>query len=362
MAELARQEAIPCVSIHIPTRWSSFSEKEKIPALFKHAIRQVQKVLEKNNYGEDTISAVLRELGEMVAEVKIDQAGEGVGLYLSPQYRLLLHFPLPLMPKASIGSRFDVSEIVATLNMLGPYSVLLLSQKHTRLFSAVGPTCEEIKNGHFPYSYEDEFQYNTIRPARPGQSHYAGEPSRTNQAHMENAYRRVVENLKDIAGDGPLILLGDPKLVGMFRQFNEISASVIDSITGNYHEYGANQIARIAWPVMEKHLLQKRSERLQKARDNYFRDQAVAGFQPVLEAIRQKQGSVLFVERQIPFNTSSNLPEQLTVLAGDMANPSEFHNPVNALMIEMIRQNHPEILVVEDNALQDMNGVLLTVY
>lgn len=355
LKEFLKQRSTPCVSLIISTGIRSFTDKNKILKKINKMIEECEEEIEEK-YPAEISQPLINSLYRLIGQVDLDHLQKGVGLFFSQNYTRLLYFELPVVDKIIIGNSFVMRDLVANLNVLSRYNVLLLTRKRARLFKGMGPELREILDAHFPHEYKEEFQLEKKHPA----PFYREEESKLNQARLEDFFREIDHLLKDYLQNNPLILLGVEKELHAFREITSNKDLVIGEIKGNYDKNSIYALEKLVEPVLSEYRQNEDSKVVEMAREAIYRQKAVSGIQEVWNMVNQGIGSELIVETDFVTKAFLHSPSAEFILEdGQTEEMSEIPDAVDSVIEKLLQQHGTQIHFVKDGALKDYGRIVL---
>lgn len=361
LKELLGHKADPCLTVILDTNQESFADKEKIEIHLKKALKQAENEL-KGRKDNGSADRMIKELNAMAGKIDLNSNQKGIGIYISPDLIKLVSFPFQVKTRTVVDTSFDIKDVISNVNKLIDYKVLLLSKGNTRFFKGSGSGLEEVHDENFPNEYEEQFQFPTIRPARPGQQFYSNEQSKVNQNRLEDFLRSMDRDLKDYLGrDEPLVVVGVDKMLSTFKSLSEHASNIKGSVEGNYDWQTPAEIADKAWPVIQEYQQEEANEALAAAKDKLYTERAVSGIQAVWEIIHLERGETLFIERD--FNQKAFTDEFRTriVLDKPVGDATiEVRDAVEEAIEHLVQQQGTHVYMVENGELKDHGSVILT--
>ena len=163
---LRREESKPCISIIIPLHLPQEAKADKI-----HISKVIKAAAELITTRFPEQAAVLIDsLNTLVKEINFDRNQEGIGLYVSVNFRYQTFFPFPVTEKIIVEEKFHLRDILYKVQYALPYDVLHLNEKKARLYRGKLKHLEELNNQDFPLEYVNEEEYQSSSQS----SSYAG--------------------------------------------------------------------------------------------------------------------------------------------------------------------------------------------
>jgi hypothetical protein len=351
-----------CVSIIVPTHRLSPERRVDKPAV-EMAVNNAKAALQ-YKYTESNIKPLLEAIDELFDTIDFTHNTEGLGLYVSAQIKLVVHFPFRVDEKVSVGDNFEIRDLLYKASYANPYGVIMLSENEIRLFKGSWDELDEIKDNNFPQKHHEEYIYN---PASRGTS-YAGsahvksfekDKSELEAIRFRDFFRHTDELLKEYLFDNmPLILLGSVKELAWYESITSYKKNIAGKIPGNYHHTRKKYITEMSWPLMRMHYDNEIAELVKTFAEKIGDHQGIYGIEEVWKAAREGKAFKLLVEkdfRQPGFITSGN-------------NQLFLHPPITAHhiladavddIIEMVLKKNGHVYFTGKDMLKDYQQIAL---
>jgi hypothetical protein len=290
-----------CISIIVPTHRLSPERRVDKPEV-ERAIENARQFLQ-SKYPEPYIKPLLKSLDELFNDIDFNHNSEGLGLYVSPNMKLAIHYPFAVEEKVMVGDNFELRDLLYKINYAHPYFVLLLTEKEVRLFGGRWNDLFEINDNNFPKEYQEEYIYN--QPSRGthdgGYAHvrnFEKDKSALEEIRFKDFFRHADELLNTyLLGDTPIILLGAEKELAWFENISAHKKHFIKKIAGNYDYYNLAQLGDIAWSAMHMHLDNERVQLIKEFTEKIGEHLGINGIQEVWYAVKEGKGFKLLVEK-----------------------------------------------------------------
>jgi hypothetical protein len=290
-----------CVSIIVPTH--RLSPDRRVDQLTVERAVESTKQLLQFRYTVSNIKPLLEAIDDWYESIDFNRNLEGLGLYLSPGFKLAVKFPFPVTKKVIVGDNFEIRDLLYKVNYAKAYFVLHLTQKDVRLFEGSWDELEEIKDNHFPTEYAEAYSYDRPSRGTPGTRYaqvrnFEKDKSALEEIRFEDFYRTIDNLLNDyLVGDTPMILLGSEEEVTWFKNISAHNNHIIQKIKGNYNHATIDEISTIVWPAMEAHLKEERKELIEAYKEKIGEHRAINGISEVWQAVKDGKAWKLLVEK-----------------------------------------------------------------
>ena len=351
-----------CVSIIIPTHRTSPDRRIDKPEV-ENAIGRAKQLLQ-FRHPEKDIKPLLQSLDDQLKKIDFMHNAEGLGIYVSSEIKLLLHFSFPVKEKIMVDDNFEIRDLLYKINYDQPYYVLMLTEKVAKLFEGSWNDLFEIKGDHWPLKYEDDYAYS--KPARS--SSFAGhshvkifEKDKTELEHirLKNFFREVDKKLSDyLINNTPLIILAPERESSLFEKVSRHRKNIIQKIQGSYGHNNLKSISDIVWPAMYEHLQAERKQLINEFKEMIGEHRGVSGIQDVWEAARERKAFKLLVEKdyRCPGFVTEN--DYKLYLRPPKASHKTLPDAVDEL-VETVLQKNGKVYFTDNDWLKDYGRIAL---
>ena len=351
-----------CISVIVPTHRTSPDRRVDKPEV-EEAIDKAKQLLQ-IKYPEKDIKPLLQSLDDQLEAIDFVHNTEGIGLYISPGVKVIVHFPFPVEEKIMVDNNFEIRDLLYKLNYDQPYYVLMLTEKEAKLFEGSWNNLSEIKGDHWPWKYEDEYVYS--KPARS--SSFAGhahvkifEKDKTELEHIRftNFFREIDKKLNDyLMNNTPLIILAPERENSLFEKISMHRKNIIHKIHGSYGYENLKSISDIVWPGMYEHLQTERKQLINEFKEMIGEHRGISGIQSVWEAAKEGKALKLLVEKdyRCPGFVTEN--DYNLYLRPPNATHKTLPDAVDEL-IETVLQKNGKVYFTDNDWLKDYGRIAL---
>ncbi len=355
-----------CISIIVPTHRYSPDRRADKQAVEK-AIQYAKEWL-RIKYSESDHTYLHQSLGELYNEIDFMHNPDGLGLYVSDNFKLLVYFPFPVQEKVIVGESFEVRDVFYKKDCGKPYYALLVTENKSRLFRGSWKELVEIQDDHFPAHYEDDYSYN--RPSRStsyaGQAHvkdFEKDKSVVEETRFKDFFRGVDRSLGNyLTANEPVILIGGEKELAWFESTSTHKKNIAGRIHGNYDHQNLADLAAITWPVMYAILQQDRRQVIDEFVEQLGWEKALTGIREIWQAASEGRALKLLVEKDYRVPGFVGKEDKRLYLS----EPAVLHHIVTDAvddLIEMVTGKNGKVFFVDNGALKDYNRIgLITRY
>ena len=351
-----------CISVIVPTHRTSPDRRVDKPEV-EEAIDKAKQLLQ-IKYPEKDIKPLLQSLDDQLEAIDFVHNTEGIGLYISPGVKVIVHFPFPVEEKIMVDNNFEIRDLLYKLNYDQPYYVLMLTEKEAKLFEGSWNNLSEIKGDHWPWKYEDEYVYS--KPARSSsfarQAHVKiFEKDKTELEHIRftNFFREIDKKLNDyLMNNTPLIILAPERENSLFEKISMHRKNIIHKIHGSYGYENLKSISDIVWPGMYEHLQTERKQLINEFKEMIGEHRGISGIQSVWEATKEGKALKLLVEKdyRCPGFVTEN--DYNLYLRPPNATHKTLPDAVDEL-IETVLQKNGKVYFTDNDWLKDYGRIAL---
>lgn len=362
LLQMQKEKGKICVSIIVPTH--KLSPERRVDKLeVKRAIKNAKDLLQ-YKYSESNIEPILKSIDDLYETIDFTHNSNGLGLYVSPNTRLVVQFPFAIEEKVMVGDNFEVRDLLYKINYSSPYFVLLLTQKEARLFEGSFDALNELADDHFPKVYEEEYIYNT--PSRGTsfgkQSHvksFERDKSKVEEIRFKDFFRHIDELLKNyLTEKTPLILLAVDEELSWFKDVSVHKHQIINKIEGSYNYSGVTQIAEMVWPVMQSHLQNEVELLVKEFEEKIGEHLGISSVQEVWRASKEGRGLKLLVEKDFCCPGFVEKETNHLYLKQPQKPYSTIADAVDEI-IEMVLEKNGQVFFTENGRLKDYDQIAL---
>ncbi|MBX9625091.1 MAG: hypothetical protein K2X82_14890 [Gemmataceae bacterium] len=281
---LAAAEA-PCVSLYLATN-KSYPDNQRDAAKYRDMVRAAEDALKTGYPGQDIrdLTAKLHWLADD-APFWAAAAGRGVAVLASPARFDTLYLPRNQSERVEVGATFHVKPLIRHVQSADPFHVLGVSRERCALFEGNRDELHPVEVPGVPFTQaEAQLQATdrtrpnprtdgpggggTAHPTDPNAGVAPGMATANVVADTTEFYRavdrEVLGRVSNRAGLS-VILIGIPDNTGAFRHVSKNRFLLPDEVRIDWTHLTLNEIRAKAWPVWEKHYL----ERLKTVREDY---------------------------------------------------------------------------------------------
>lgn len=296
----------PCLSLYMPTHQVT-ARKPKDRILFKNLLKEAREYLVARGMRPAEAKKFLTPAFKLVKDSLFwEYQGNGLALFLSPNFFEYFISPLGFDQKVSVSHRFYLKSLLPALYRGEHFFLLALSKKEAKLFRITRSKIMDVIVEDFPQglprrSSEKQLQFHTGTQQGAGRRaamyHGHGGGNEEEKANLIQYCRQVDSALLSMLSDekAPLMVAGLNHLVSTYRQTNTYQYLVEDSIPGNPYSYSLEDLHREASVKMEPHLVKWRGDALARFFRGWEDDKVCSDVAPLLHAAEEGRIEMLLV-------------------------------------------------------------------
>jgi hypothetical protein len=291
--------------------------------------------------------AVVQHLEDGIAAVDLAHPTDGVAVFATATETHVLPLPFTVPERVVVNHAFEIRDLTRGLARRPRYRLLALGLKPARLLEADGDDLVEVTDHGFPMFIEG------ARGEAIDSGGYAPRSSRT-EPQLEQFFRRVDAGLGAIAAGHPLpvVLVGTERDLAHFARVTEHRDWLIGEVNGNHERTPADELARLAAPVVAADLAQREAAAVVELVEAIGAARAVVGIKPVWERASEGRGRTLFVEED--FEYPARIVDGRLEPAADADAPEVIDDAVDAL-VDIVLETGGDVVFLEPGAL-DAHG------
>lgn len=298
---LAKKSEEPCLSLYMPTHQVT-ARKPKDRILFKNLLKEAQEYLVVRGMRPAEAKNFLTPAFKLLKDILFwEYQGNGLALFLSPNFFEYFISPLSFDQKVSVSHRFYLKALLPVLYRGEHFFLLALSKKEAKLFRLTRSMIMDVLLEDLPENSSRrptrrQLQFHTGTQQGVGKRaalfHGHGAGTEEEKAGLIQYCRQVDGAVRSVLNDekAPMMIAGLDYLVSVYRQINTYPYLVEDSIQGNPFSYSRDDLHRTAKTVMEPNLMRWREEALLRFKRGSEEGRVCMDVAPLLQAA--KEGSI----------------------------------------------------------------------
>ncbi len=360
---LLNSEDKNCLSLIIPTHKlpnERHTDKLKVKSMIEKA-----ELLIDNKYDKTTSKLLIDKLNQIAEKIDYNHNMEGIGIFVSENQSMRYSFPFKVSEKMVAGNSFEIRDLLYHMQLTEPLSLIMLTEKHIRLFLGDINGMNEIRGKEFPSEFVDLYEYST--PSRgsssmnPQMKSFEHEKSTLEATRFINFIRHTDKSIKPyITGNTKIVIFGSSKLLHYFKENSELAHQVIGEKEGNYDYLNLEDLKEKTTEILKDYLHRNISLKIDDLKEKIGTSKAVSGLQEVWSVAQEGRGLELFVEKD--FRTPGFL-EKGKELFIQLHPPKTEHITITDAvddLIELVMDKGGKVFFTEDDELSAFGRIAMT--
>jgi release factor family 3 len=275
--ELLAIEAKPAVSLYLPTHVAGREIRQNAIRL-KNLITQTEERLHAE-WRRSEVDAFLAPAASLAEDEDFWRHPEnGLAVFLAPGFSRVHKLPLAVAEEAVLGPHFHIKPLLPILDDAGPFRLLAISAKHTRLYQGSRWTFVEVEGIDLPQgvgAIAAMTDYENTHYAAPTGRRIGGldkaqtfgdAPEELRKSELIELLHRIAAKLEPhiAANPIPLILAAHPEIHGHFREIASWRELQPEGITTNPEAMRPEELHRRAYGMIAEKGEAARAEALER--------------------------------------------------------------------------------------------------
>ena len=281
LAELARTEADPSVSIFMPT-YHVESELSQNPIRLKNILKTAKEQLQEAGCKDAEVEQILKPLTSLVESNSfwLDQS-DGFAAFLTPEKSRVFRLPVDFEELVVTGRRFHLKPLFPLMAFNNRFYLLALSKNRVRLYQGTHYNISEVESTEIPESIMDVlYDEEEVRSVQHHIANVAGgrhdamfhgrgvtSDDEDHRAHDEivRFFRDIDEGVRETLRDekAPLVLAGVEYYLPLYKEVNGYKHLVDDTIVqGNPDHAKPKELHSKAWKLLEPQFTKSQTDSL----------------------------------------------------------------------------------------------------
>jgi hypothetical protein len=346
LKELIQVREFPCVTIILPTH-RTHPENAKDPVLLKDLMKEA-KVRLLQEADKKAAEEIYSKLETLAAQIDHQYNTEGLALFVSPSVSEYLRLPVSPKARTVVDASFEIRDILRALHKTDYYYAMVLSKSKVRLFAGIGKQIEEVSEGGFPL--EPTFSEKKI--IDNGNAHEVENKLKEFFNRADKLFWEIYKNNKS----GHLILFGDTKNIGYYKEVADHPQLIIGSVEGSYDAAQAHELAEKAQATVEQFLAERRKEMLGELEKAFKGKLAASGINEVYRTAQEGRGRLLFVEEG--YQQAAKIEDNRLFFDVDPKAPGVIDDLVDDI-VETVLQFGGQVVFVPDGTLEKYDRIAM---
>jgi Bacterial archaeo-eukaryotic release factor family 3 len=280
----------PVVSIILPFE-PKMGLRTEVSYELKTAVDQVEKEIKKN-YPSDAGNMVIDKLRTLLPGLNYNTHKKSIAIYVSPLFEKVIYLDFPVEKRISVGTSFNIRELVYAKKQVHEYLVLLLSFNGWQVFlgntSSVARIVSNDRKSAISFDNDPAEKISNFTDL-----------TERKEVLMDKFLHHIDNELDFLLKlyRLPLFVVGTRRIMGHFRKLTRHASSIISYIHGNYDHADPAELNQVLephihdWETVAKTNLKKRLD------DAYGRNKLAVGIKDVWKEAMNNKGQLLVVEK-----------------------------------------------------------------
>jgi hypothetical protein len=336
----------PCLTILLPTHRTPPNNRQD-PVRLKNLVGEAADRL-LSEFSKREVEALLKRLEELAGTIDFTRALDGLALFVNQDFARASILPFTVKERVVIDETFATRHLVKALNRSMRYWILVLSEKPTRLYEGMNGILEEIQENGFPMAHEGPGGEAPL----PGG--FGIKKSAYRDEYFQKFLRSVDAALKTVlAGDDlPVILTGVDRHLAFFNELTGHKASIIGTVTGSHDKTSPHELSKLAAPLIEKYLADKRREALEQLDKAIGAKKSASTIGDVWALAHEGRAELLLVEEGFRYAARLHADGKTLLPADDPSAPGAIDDAVDEI-IEEVLNKQGKVIFVETGKLSE---------
>jgi hypothetical protein len=335
-----------CITIILNTHRTK-PDKLQDPLALKNLVNQAKMRLQKLDDKEKS-KHLIEKLEKLSYSIDHTYNQESLLLFVNESICTYTRLPISVGNRVVIDKTFATRDLIRAMHQETNYFILVLSEQQVRLIEAMNDkVVQEIGN---PFPIINSHLFPTSKAEKKNAQIESNRLSEFfNQVDKEFNAIHYIHPL-------PLLICSEASNYHEFKKIADNEHLIFPVfIKGNHLSEKGQVIAKEAWKVVKKYIIEKENKRLDELEEAISKGNYISDLNEIWEAIPSGQIQTLFLEESL--FQSAQIKENNLFLVGDDQRQSE--NVVDDIYDEIIEanMNHGgEIVFVPDGSLKKHNG------
>ncbi len=350
---LINQKVYPAISIILPVH-PQFPEiktdSEHMIAVFRNIEAQLDA-----RYGKEITETMMEKVKNTVSKIPATHLSQSLLIFVSPEIEKVLSLPYAVIEKIIVDDSFEVRDLIYASQKNKNYLLLMISQNHVKTFSGDLFRLTSLEYPGMPENIRDAWHEHSF----PGWDYL--DTKAFEEKNLRTYLRFIDEVIENVLkqSDYPVVVMGDVKLLGYFRQNTRNSKRIVGYVEGNYEHSSLPEIKEKAATVINELNKAEVERALTQLAAAASRDTFSAGLTEVWRSAAEGKGRMLLVEKDYRQSARRGADEFTIVPADTENNPHNIMSDAVDDLIELVLRKNGEVVFVDNDALKLYNRIAL---
>jgi hypothetical protein len=315
LKELVQRRNGKLVSIYLPM-YRAGAEVQQNRIRLKNTLNEAEKELLGIGRSRTEIEAILQPAVKLLHDdIFLNHQSDGLALFLTDDWSCYYRLPETFEETLIVTDRFHIKPLIPFISNNLRFFLLTLSLDEVQLYHGDRYHLEKIESDGFPKSMDEalrfddperELQFHTqtdspvATGARPAEFHGHGVSGETRKKdRVERYLHKVTQGVYGIIGDqvAPLLLAGVDYLLAIYREVNNYSHLISESIVGNTERKSSRELHDEAKKIVEPVITQEREQLVSQYHALRDAEKASESLAKIIPAAYQGRVKGLFVAK-----------------------------------------------------------------
>lgn len=350
---LVGKKVFPVISITLPIH-PQYPEikvdSEHLVSVLKNVSKQLH-----SKYSKDRSTEMMTKLTDVLNKIPVNHLSKSLLIYVTPDSEKIFHLPLSLTEKVIVDSSFEIRDLLYATQMNKHYLLVMISQNSVKTF--IGNTFQmtSLNLPGMPDNVHDVFNEHSF----PGRDYL--DSRAFEEKNIRNYLRFIDEVLEKESQQNsfPVIVMGDVKLMGYFKQHSRNQKNIVGYVEGNYEHVSNASIREKVEPIIKKMCKEEEEAFFTQMQSAVSHGLLCTGITEVWRAAVEGKGRTLMVEKDYRVKARRGIDEYTIAIDEYDINPHDILNDAVDDVIEIVLKNKGDIYFTENDTLKEYDRIAL---
>jgi len=348
ITQLQAVHGFPAITILLPTEQRRPDNRQN-PIRVANLVREAEERL-RSECSARVWTPLISRLDALAASIDYEHLDAGLALFVNHDIARIVLLPFPVREHVAVDETFATRELVAAEQRSPRYWVLVLSERPTRLYSALRDTLTEVHAHGFPMTYEGP----------GGRGIYTSE---FRDEYRRQFFRAVDAALGEVlaAEPLPLVVTGVERYLAYFREVSAHAGAIVGTVIGNYDQTLPHDLAALVWPTMQEYLARQQQQALDALAAAVDGQRHASGIEEVWRLAIEGRGEMLLVESGFTYAAREDATGMALRPAKNPMLPGVIDDAVDEI-VETVIAKGGAVVFVPDGALSAHRRIALILH